>query len=147
MRAVYVGVGELVGVPEAQVDVRLRGEMDYGVDVVGAETAPHVGRRGDVALDEGKVRGRVEDARVVERRAVVQLVKRVDAVFGIRQRQVSDEPARAVGSGSAKLSQKGPGRPCCGVHEARAPGDHDVARIGQRLELGRAYEDGRLLPY
>lgn len=148
--AVYIGVGELVRVPEAQVDVRLRGEVDDGVYVVGAETAPHVGRGGDVALDEGKVGRGVKDAGVVERCAVVKLVKRIDAVLvGVRQREMADEPARAASLSVSKPSHNHHSTVlwCCDAHEARPSSHHDVARIGQRLELGRAHEHGSLLPY
>jgi hypothetical protein len=75
MRPVYIRVCELVRVTEAQVDVRLRREVEDGVDLVLAKHAFHVGWRCDVAIFESEVRLIVEDSRIIQSRAVVELVK------------------------------------------------------------------------
>ena len=66
-----VCVREAVGVAEAQVDVRLGGKVQDGVDGVPLHAVDHLGRVGDVALVEGEVAPTVEHAGVVERGAVV----------------------------------------------------------------------------
>lgn len=92
--AVDVGVGEAVRVTEAQVDVRLRGEVEDGVDVVALEAVHHLGGVGDVALVEGEVALVIEGARVVERRAVVELVEGDNVVgLGVCEGQVAHQPA------------------------------------------------------
>lgn len=94
MRAIYICVRELVRVAEAEVDVRLRSEVEYRVDFVLAEHALDVGGRGDVAVFECEVWLVVEGARVVERCAVVELVVGDDVVvLGVREDEVPNEPA------------------------------------------------------
>lgn len=94
--AVDVGVGEPVRVTEAQVDVRLRGEVEDGVDVVALEAVHHLGGVGDVALVEGEVPLVIEGAGVVERCAVVELVEGDNVVcVGVCEGQVSYQPACA----------------------------------------------------
>lgn len=94
--AVDVGVGETVRVSEAQVDVRLGGEVEDGVDVVALEAVHHLGGVGDVALVEGEVPLVIEGAGVVERSTVVELVKGDNVVcLGVCEGQVSYQPACA----------------------------------------------------
>jgi hypothetical protein len=93
MRSVYVGVGELVRVAEAEVNMRLCGEVEDGIDVVLAQHTLNVGRRGNVSMLEGEVRSVVEDARVVQARAVVELIERDDiVVVGVCQDQMAGKP-------------------------------------------------------
>lgn len=95
--AVDVGMGKVVRVAEAQVDVRLGGKVKNGVDAVALQAVDHLGRVGDVALVKGKVALIVENTRVVERGAVVQLVKRHNVVgIGVGQGQVPHQPACAA---------------------------------------------------
>jgi hypothetical protein len=76
--------------------VRLRREVDHRVDVVALQAVDYLGRIGHVALVEGKVAPVVEDARVVEGRAVVQLVEGDDVVsVRVGEGEVPDEPACA----------------------------------------------------
>ena len=94
--AVDVGVGETVRVSEAQVDVRLGGEVKNGVDVVALEAVHHLGGVGDVALVEGEVPLVIEGAGVVERSTVVELVKGDNVVcLWVCEGQVSYQPACA----------------------------------------------------
>lgn len=94
--AVYVRVGELVRVAEAQVDVGLRCEVEDGVDLVLTQHALDIAWGGDVAMLEGEVRSVVEHARVVQRCAVVELVQRDDVVVGVGEYEVPYKPAGAV---------------------------------------------------
>jgi hypothetical protein len=99
--------------------------VEDGVDLVFAKHSFHLGRRRDVALLEREVRSAIEDARVVECCAVVELVVGNDVVVGIRQSQVSDEPAS---------------------DEACPAGDENISRIVKRLEPCVASEYRRLPP-
>jgi hypothetical protein len=86
VRSVYVCVCELIRVAEAKVDVRLRSEMEDGVDLVLAKHALYVGRRCDVAILECEVGFVVKGARVVERCAVVELIEGdYVVVLGVRE--------------------------------------------------------------
>ena len=80
VRAVHVRLGELERVAEAQVDVGLRREVEDRVDLVRGEAAHHVLDLGHVAVVEGEVGLGVEDARVVQGRAIVELVEGDDVV-------------------------------------------------------------------
>lgn len=75
MRPIYVRIRELVGIPETQVDMRLRSEVEYGIDTVLAQDALDVGRGCNIALFKCEVRSSIEDARVIQTGAVVQLVE------------------------------------------------------------------------
>ena len=107
--AVHVGMREAVRVAEAQVDVRLRGEVEDGVDVVPLEAVDDLGRVGDVPLVECEVAPVVEDAGVVEGRAVVQLVKRDDVVsVRIGEGEMADEPTCSDTESAALCREAGP---------------------------------------
>ena len=134
--AVDVGVREAVRVAKAQVDVRLRGKVEDGIDVVALEAVHHLGRVRYVALVEGEVAPLVEDARVVERRAVVELVKGHDVVrVRVRQGQVSHEPAGAaeleVRDNSQAMTIMLGSCPSLrqSLHEAGAARDHDILDV------------------
>jgi hypothetical protein len=93
MRPVYIRVGELIGVAEAEINMRLRGEMENGIDLVLPQHALDVCRRGNVSVLECKVWPAVEDARVVQCCAIVELIQRDDiVVVGVRQDQMADKP-------------------------------------------------------
>jgi hypothetical protein len=86
-------VREAIRVAKAQVDVRLGGKVEDGVDVVALHAVEHLGRVGNVAVEKGKVALIIEDTRVVERRAVVELVERDNVVcIRVREREVADQP-------------------------------------------------------
>jgi hypothetical protein len=59
-------MGELVRVPEGEVDVRLGCEVEDCVDLVLTQNAFYISRGGDVAVLEGKVRKMVESSCVVQ---------------------------------------------------------------------------------
>jgi hypothetical protein len=93
MRPVYIRVGKFVRVAKAQVDMRLRCEVKNGVNLVLAKHAFHVGWRCDVAIFKREVFLLIEDPRVVEGRAVVELVERDDVVMArICENEMADEP-------------------------------------------------------
>lgn len=95
--AVYVGVREPVRVSEAEVHMRLCGEVEYRVDVMPLQAVDDLGRVGDVSVVEAKVPLVVQGAGVVERGAVVQLVEGDDVVsVRVGKCEVPDEPTRAV---------------------------------------------------
>lgn len=75
MGSVYICIRKLIAIPETQVDVRLRREMEDCVDAVFAQCGLHVGRGGDVAVDEGEIGGGAEGAGVVQGGAVFELVE------------------------------------------------------------------------
>lgn len=65
MCPIYVGICELVGIAETQIDVRLRGKVEDGINLVLTEHALNIGGHSDVPLLEGEVRAVIEDASVV----------------------------------------------------------------------------------
>lgn len=75
MRSIYVRGRELIRITEAEIDVRLSGKVEDGVYAMLAEHSLYFGRRGDVALLEREVCAPFKNARVIERRAVVELVE------------------------------------------------------------------------
>ena len=80
MRSEYVVLREVEGVSEAQVNVRLRSEMEDGVDVEFAKALEDVGRLCHIAVEEVEVRPSFEHPRVVPRAAIVQLIERDNIV-------------------------------------------------------------------
>ena len=102
MSAVYICVGKLVRVAKAEVYVRLRCEMENGVDVVLAQYALHVYWRCNIAVFERKVSLLIERSRVVQCRAVVELVEGHDIVaVRVREDEMADKP-----TGSAHASME-----------------------------------------
>lgn len=97
MCPIYIRVGEFVRIAEAEVDMRLRCEVEDGVDSVLAQHALHVDRRCDVSILEGEVGLVFKNARVVQGRAVVELVVRHDIVMiGVCEDKMAHKPAGAV---------------------------------------------------
>ena len=120
--------------------MRLRGEVEDGVDVVPLEAVDDLGRVGDVPLVECEVAPVVEDARVVEGRAVVQLVKRDDVVsVRVSEGEVADEPTCSATESATLRREAGyfMGDMII-IHEAGPARDHDVLDIWPGLELGGA---------
>lgn len=121
MGAVDVGVCEAVRVAKAQVDVRLGGKVEDGVDVVALEAVNHLDGVGDVALVEAKVALLVEGACVIERGAVVKLVERDDVVgLGVGEGEVSHKPRSAVRAG-VSIGACGRVKVCPCAHMKPAP--------------------------
>lgn len=141
--AVDIGMGKVVRVAKAQVDVRLGGKVEDCIDAVALQAVDHLGRVGDVALVKGKVALVVEHTRVVERGAVVQLVKRHDVVrVWIGQGQVAHQPACAaigLAGEDVRVSDEV-------LHKASTARDHNVLHVGERRELCGANEHRSLLP-
>eukprot|EP00754_Rhynchopus_humris_P042602 Rhum_TRINITY_DN265_c0_g2::Rhum_TRINITY_DN265_c0_g2_i1::g.934::m.934 len=91
VRAQHVGLGEVHGVAEGVVDVRLGGEVDQGVDVVALQQVHHeVGAR-DVALDERVVARQLLLRHVLLVRTVVHDVQVVDLALRVPRSEVVDE--------------------------------------------------------
>eukprot|EP00672_Neobodo_designis_P023679 CAMPEP_0174835330 /NCGR_PEP_ID=MMETSP1114-20130205/5351_1 /TAXON_ID=312471 /ORGANISM="Neobodo designis, Strain CCAP 1951/1" /LENGTH=389 /DNA_ID=CAMNT_0016069277 /DNA_START=84 /DNA_END=1251 /DNA_ORIENTATION=+ len=90
VRAEHVVLCEGHRVAEGVVDVRLRGEVDDGVDVVGLEQVHHEVRVANVAAHEGVVR-RVGDLDGALVGAVVHLVKVKDVHVRVQAHELVDE--------------------------------------------------------
>ena len=89
--------GEDVGVAETQIHMRMRSEMKDGVDVVFLQAPDHVAWCGDIAVEEAEVRLRLQHARIVQRAAIVQLVKGHNVVVvGIFDGKVAHKPRSTV---------------------------------------------------
>jgi hypothetical protein len=80
MCPIDVRICKLVRVAEAEIDVRLRGKMEDGVDLMFSENTLHICGRSDVALLEGEIGPAIEDTSVVQASAVIELVERDDIV-------------------------------------------------------------------
>jgi hypothetical protein len=97
MCPIHICVRELVRVAEAEINVRLCGEVEDGIDVVLAQDTLDICRRGNVTMLKSEVRSVVEDARVVQARTVVELIERDDiVVVGVRQDEMADKPTCSV---------------------------------------------------
>ena len=96
MCSIDVCVCELVRIAEAEVDVRLRSKVEDGIDLVPAQYAFYVRGRCDITLLECEIRSVIEYARVVERCAIVQFVKRDHVVMRIAENKMAYKPASSV---------------------------------------------------
>lgn len=90
--AVDVGGREAIGVPKTQIDVRLRREVEDGVNLVLFETCRDIGRARHVSFKEGEIRLRVENMMVVQSCTIIYLVETDDAVLRIGQNKMADQP-------------------------------------------------------
>lgn len=94
--AEYIVIGEGVGIAKAQVNVRLRGKVEDGINLVAIEAVHDFGGIGDVAMVKAKVPLVIKCPRIVQRGAIVKLVKRDNVVgIGVCHGQVSYQPAGA----------------------------------------------------
>ena len=57
--------------------------MENSINLVLLKTSGYIGWAGDVALEEAKVWVGVEDAMIIQRRAIVEFVETDDAILGI----------------------------------------------------------------
>jgi hypothetical protein len=96
MCAVYVRVREFIRIAEAEVDMRLRGEMEDSIDIVLPQHTLYVCRQCDVPVFECEVRSVIENSCVVERGAVVQLVEGDHIVVWVCEDQMAYEPASSA---------------------------------------------------
>lgn len=85
--------------------MRLRRKMDNGVDFVPTEHTLHSSGRGDVALLECEVRSAIENARVVERCAVIQPVQGNHIIVGVCKDYMAYEPAGSVSTSVLRSRQ------------------------------------------
>jgi hypothetical protein len=104
MCPIYIRVGKLVRVAEAEIDMGLRREMEDGVDVMLPQYPLYVRWRCDVTVLEREVWFVVECSGVVQRRAVVKLIKGDDIVLvGVREDEMADEPAGSAHRSVSKV--------------------------------------------
>jgi hypothetical protein len=127
-------ISEGVGIPKAQVNMGLGSKMEDGINLVTLEAVHDFRRIGDIAMIKAEVPFVIECPRVVQRGAIVELVKR-DNVVGIRicHSQVSYQPAGTVyGRESVfnffvvRVQSQTKGS----LHEASTACDHDILDIG-----------------
>ena len=71
---------EVIGVPEAQIDMSVGGKVEDGIDVESAKTCEHVSVPCYVTVDKGKVGPALQHSRVVPRATIVQFVEGYDVV-------------------------------------------------------------------
>jgi hypothetical protein len=77
--------------------MRLRREMEDGIDLVFAEHPFYIGWRRDVAIFKCEVDFVIEYPRVVESRTVVKLVERDDVVVArVGEDEMADKPTSAT---------------------------------------------------
>jgi hypothetical protein len=76
---------EFVRVAKAQIHVGVRSEVEDGVDVVLLQTPDHVDSHGHIAVEEVEVSQllRLQQARIVERAAIVEFVEGNDVVMSL----------------------------------------------------------------
>lgn len=130
MCPIDVCVRELVRIAEAEVDVRLRSEVEDGIDLVPAQHTFHVRRRCNITLLECEIRSVIEYARVVERCAIVQFVKRDHVVMRIGEDKMAYKPASSVCPSALEFASAFKRRTAhrfpwsrCDVHEASSTSD------------------------
>jgi hypothetical protein len=103
MCPVDIRVGKLVRVAKAEINVGLRREMEDGVDVMLAQYALHVCRRCNVAVLEGEVPLLFKCPRIIQCRAVVELIEGDDIiVVRIREDEMANNPTGSA-HGSIEL--------------------------------------------
>lgn len=92
---------------------------------------------------EGEVTLVVQRASVVERGAIIELVKGNNVVrIRVGQGKMSYEPACTVSVSNCSAARGASN----GSHEASSSSDHDILDIWQRFELGATSQDRGLLP-
>jgi acyl-[acyl carrier protein]--UDP-N-acetylglucosamine O-acyltransferase len=75
-----------IGVTEAQINVRLCGKVENCVNIVSFKAVHDFGRVCDIAMVKGEISFVIEDSRVVQGSAVVELIEGNDVVgIGIGQ--------------------------------------------------------------
>lgn len=88
---------EGVRVTEAQIDVRLGGEVEDGINVMASQAVHDLGWIRDIAMVEGEVALVIERPSIVQRGAVVELVEGDDVVrIWVGQGKMSYKPACTV---------------------------------------------------
>ncbi len=80
MCSVDIVICKGIRVSETQIHVGLRGKVEDGIDVVSLQTVHDFGGVRDVAMVEAEISFVVENAGIVQRRTVVQLVEGDDIV-------------------------------------------------------------------
>jgi len=85
VRAEHIVLRKVVRVAKTQIHMRVRSEVEYGVDVVLLQTLDHVARDCHVPVEEAEIAqlSRLKHARIVERAAIVELVKGHDVVVSL----------------------------------------------------------------
>lgn len=93
VRADDIVVGEGIRVAKTQIHMRLRREVEDGINLVGSQAPQDIGIFCEIAVEELEIRATFEHSRIVQRTAVVELVE-ADDVVGVRifGHQMTDEP-------------------------------------------------------
>lgn len=125
MRTQHVGLGEVVRIPKAQINVGMGSKMEDGVDIVLSQAPQHIFIACHIAMEELEVGSAFEHPRIVQGAAVIELVKGDDIVLWVLDHQMSDQPRR---------------------YKAFPSGDQDVLNIWKRPAATLAGEDGRFTP-
>ena len=86
--------------------MRLRRKMEYSVDLVLPQTSQHISWFRQLAVEELEIRPICKHPRIVQRAAIVKLVK-ADYVVGVRVlgNKVANEPGSALGVLAGMLSR------------------------------------------
>lgn len=93
MRAEHIVLREDVGVAETQIHVCMRREVENRVNVVLLQAFYHVARYGNIAVKEAEIRLRLQHASIIQRAAIVELVKGNNVVsVGIFDGKVAYKP-------------------------------------------------------
>jgi len=133
MCAIYICMCECVRVTKAQINVRLCGKVENCVNIVSLQAVHDLGRVCDIAMVECEISFVIEDSRVVQGSAVVELVEGNDVVgIGIGQCEMSYKPASTVAAVRGCSCNVGANNYS---HEASSSCDHNILDIRQWFEL------------
>lgn len=95
--AIYIGMREAVRVAKTEIDMRLSRKVKNGVDFMALHAVQDLSRMCQVSVVKRKVGAVIQGARVIERRAIVQLVKRYYIIgFGVSQCEMTHHPRGAA---------------------------------------------------
>lgn len=122
----------------------LRSEVEDCIHLVLLKTCGYVGRAGYVALKKAEIVVGIEDAVIIQCRAIVEFVEANDPVLRIRQDKMADQPR---GTEPSNLATSVFFFALINIlHKPSTTSDHDSAHIGQRIEFGSARKYRRILP-
>ena len=108
---------EFERISKAQIYMRLRRKVENRIYVELSEASQDIGRAGYITVEEGEIDAALQDAGVVSRAAVIQLIKRNDIICAwILGDKVTDEPAS-----TAYLSRIARSTVCCYTHMKPSP--------------------------
>jgi hypothetical protein len=95
--SVDIGMGELIGISEAQINVRLSSKVEDSINVVSLQAIHNLGGIGDISMVESKVPLIVKGSSIVQRCAVIEFIEGDDVIgVGVCQCEMSHQPASAM---------------------------------------------------